>query len=108
VGQSRLAGTHGVPANSFSYMTLENIFPKMLNSVVRNAGLEDRFLHVLSVDELRTYKPSPIVYRLAEDRLGIPRKQIGFVSSNGWVWPVPRLLVSMRTGSTETICQPKC
>ena len=56
----------------------------MLSSVVRHAGLEDRFHHVLSVDELRTYKPSPVVYRLAEDRLGFPREQIGFVSSNGW------------------------
>ena len=46
--------------------------------------MEDRFQHLLSVDELRTYKPSLVVYRLAEDRLGLPREQIGFVSSNGW------------------------
>ena len=63
---------------------LSNGTPTMLSSVVRHAGLENRFEHVLSVDELRTYKPSPMVYRLAEDRLGIPREQIGFVSSNGW------------------------
>jgi 2-haloacid dehalogenase len=63
---------------------LSNGTPRMLGSVVRNAGLEDRFQHILSVDELRTYKPSPVVYRLAEDRLGLPREQIGFVSSNGW------------------------
>jgi len=56
----------------------------MLSGVVRHAGLEARFQHVLSVDELRTYKPSPIVYQLAETRLGLPREQIGFVSSNGW------------------------
>ncbi len=63
---------------------LSNGTPRMLDGVVRNAGLEDRFQHVLSVDELRTYKPGPVVYRLAEDRLGLPREQIGFVSSNGW------------------------
>ncbi|MGA2257741.1 MAG: haloacid dehalogenase type II [Thermoguttaceae bacterium] len=63
---------------------LSNGTARMLDAVVRKAGLEDRFQHVLSVDELRTYKPSPMVYRLAEDRLGLPREQIGFVSSNGW------------------------
>ena len=63
---------------------LSNGTPKMLNSVVRNAGLEGRFQHVLSVNEVRTYKPSPVVYQLAEDRLGIRREEIGFVSSNGW------------------------
>jgi 2-haloacid dehalogenase len=69
----------GVPCS-----ILSNGTPNMLNSVVRNAGLKSRFQHVLSVDEVRTYKPSPVVYRLAEDHLGILREEIGFVSSNGW------------------------
>ena len=69
----------GVPCS-----ILSNGTPKMLDSVVRNAGLEDRFRHILSVDEVRTYKPHPAVYQLAETRLGIQREEIGFVSSNGW------------------------
>jgi len=69
----------GVPCS-----ILSNGTPKMLDSVVRNAGLEDRFRHILSVDEVRTYKPHPAVYQLAETRLGIQRGEIGFVSSNGW------------------------
>ena len=63
---------------------LSNGSPKMLDSVVRNAGLEGRFQHVLSVDEVRTYKPSPVVYELAEKHLGVHREEIGFVSSNCW------------------------
>jgi len=63
---------------------LSNGSPKMLYSVVRNAGLEGRFQHILSVDEVRTYKPSPTVYQLAESHLGIRREDIGFVSSNCW------------------------
>jgi 2-haloacid dehalogenase len=63
---------------------LSNGSPKMLDSVVRNAGFEGRFQHILSVDEVRTYKPSPIVYQLAETHLGIRRGDIGFVSSNCW------------------------
>ncbi len=63
---------------------LSNGTPSMLDGVVRNAGLAGRFQHVLSVDHVRTYKPHPIVYQLAETRLGIRREEIGFVSSNGW------------------------
>jgi 2-haloacid dehalogenase len=63
---------------------LSNGSPRMLNSVVRNAGLEGRFRHILSVDEVRIYKPSPVVYQLAETHLGIQREEIGFVSSNCW------------------------
>jgi 2-haloacid dehalogenase len=63
---------------------LSNGSPKMLNSVVRNAGLEGRFQHIISVDEVRIYKPSPVVYRLAETHLGILREEIGFISSNCW------------------------
>jgi len=63
---------------------LSNGTPKMLASVVRNTKLDGRFQHILSVDEVRIYKPSPVVYRLAEDRLGIRREHIGFVSANVW------------------------
>jgi 2-haloacid dehalogenase len=30
------------------------------------------------------YKPSPRVYELAQERLGLPAARIGFVSSNAW------------------------
>lgn len=56
----------------------------MLQSVVQNAGWPGRFQHILSVDEVRIYKPSPAVYQLAQKHLGIQREQIGFVSSNCW------------------------
>jgi 2-haloacid dehalogenase len=63
---------------------LSNGSPKMLADVVRNAGLEGRFQHIISVNEVRIYKPSPVVYELAETHLGIRRDDIGFVSSNCW------------------------
>jgi 2-haloacid dehalogenase len=63
---------------------LSNGTPSMLDRVLRNAGLQSRFQHVLSVDEVRTYKPNPVTYQLAETRLGVKREEIGFVSSNGW------------------------
>ncbi len=63
---------------------LSNGSPGMLNPVVKNNGLEDTFAHVISVDEVKIYKPSPRVYELAPKKLGVPKEAIGFVSSNYW------------------------
>jgi len=63
---------------------LTNGSPDMIGPLVRNLGLEKTFDAVLSVDELRIYKPAPQVYRLAVERLGVPAAEAGFVSSNCW------------------------
>ena len=63
---------------------LSNGSPAMLEPVVFNAGLHGRITDVLSVDAVKVFKPDPRVYRLAVDRLGVPAKAIGFVSSNCW------------------------
>jgi 2-haloacid dehalogenase len=63
---------------------LSNGSPTMLNAVVSNSGLTSRFQHVLSVDAVKSYKPSPDAYRIATDCLGLEAKDIVFVSSNGW------------------------
>ena len=64
---------------------LSNGHPDMLNAVVDYNGLGERFRGgVLSVHSARTFKPSPAVYRIAEEALGLPRSVMGFVSSNGW------------------------
>ena len=63
---------------------LSNGAPSMLDPVVANAGLRGVFSAVISVDPLNTYKPTPDVYQLAVKRLGVPKNEIGFVSSNCW------------------------
>jgi 2-haloacid dehalogenase len=63
---------------------LSNGSSGMLRENLRATGLDGRFTHVLSVDEVRTYKPSPAVYALAEHRFRLPRGRILFVSSNAW------------------------
>jgi 2-haloacid dehalogenase len=63
---------------------LSNGTPRMLEAGLQAAGLRDRFDHVLSVSVVRTYKPAPAVYALAERRLHLPREQLLFVSSNAW------------------------
>jgi 2-haloacid dehalogenase len=61
---------------------LSNGSPDMLLPLVENSGL--KFDALISVDELKIYKPAPQVYELAVKRLGVPQDRIGFVSSNCW------------------------
>jgi 2-haloacid dehalogenase len=61
---------------------LSNGSPDMLEPLVQHSGL--RFDAVISVDELRIYKPAPQVYELAVRKLQVSKDRIGFVSSNGW------------------------
>jgi len=63
---------------------LSNGSPVMLAALLNNAGILDRFEEVISVDEARTFKPSPHVYRLACTRLNLAPEEILLVSSNGF------------------------
>ena len=63
---------------------LSNGSPMMLERAVRSSGLAGAFAHVLSVDEVRVYKPSPRVYELAPRALAVAPEEIVFVSSNAW------------------------
>jgi 2-haloacid dehalogenase len=63
---------------------LSNGAPSMLAAAVASSGLAAHLEHVISVDAVRTYKPSPRVYALGPGTLGIPASELLFVSSNGW------------------------
>jgi 2-haloacid dehalogenase len=63
---------------------LSNGSPAMLDSMVRHNGLESYFTAVISVDRVKTYKPSPRVYALGPEILKRPAEEILFVSSNLW------------------------
>jgi len=59
---------------------LSNGSPDMLHPLVSQSKLA--FDAVISVDEVKVFKPAPKVYQLAVDRL--KTNNIGFVSSNCW------------------------
>ena len=63
---------------------LSNMSEKMLESGIRNCGLEGSFDHVLSTDRVRAYKPDPRAYRMAVDAFRLRREEIAFVASAGW------------------------
>jgi len=63
---------------------LSNGSPRMLEAAVRSSGLSGAFRHVLSVDSVKAYKPSPAVYEPGPRAFGLPAGDILFVSSNAW------------------------
>ena len=85
---------------------LSNGSPRMLDLAVRNKGLESYFAEIISVDRVKTYKPSPRVYALGPEILNLPAAEILFVFSNllgcrrsQGVW-LPGLLVEpIRSGN---------
>jgi 2-haloacid dehalogenase len=56
----------------------------MLDVAVKSAGMTGLFDHVLSVDAIRAYKPSPAAYALGPRAFDVLPREIIFVSSNGW------------------------
>ena len=63
---------------------LSNGDPEMLAVAVKSAGFDPYLDHVLSVHATGKYKTDPAAYALGPQALGLPAKQILFVSSNGW------------------------
>ncbi len=63
---------------------LSNGSPEMLDSAVKNAGIEEYLEEILSVESVGIFKVHASVYQLAVDRLGVPANRICFFSSNGW------------------------
>ncbi len=69
----------GVPAG-----ILSNGNPEMLGVAVKSAGFADYLDPVLSVHAVRRFKTDPAAYALGPAALGLPAREILFVSSNGW------------------------
>jgi 2-haloacid dehalogenase len=63
---------------------LSNGSPAMLAAAIASAGIAGEFDAVLSVEQVKVYKPHPSVYRLACERFNLAASQICFLSSNGW------------------------
>jgi 2-haloacid dehalogenase len=63
---------------------LSNGSPKMLAAAVESTGLKGIFNDVISVDEVKIYKPSPRAYELVSRHLGVSDSAVAFASSNFW------------------------
>ncbi|GLB59533.1 haloacid dehalogenase type II [Cytobacillus sp. NCCP-133] len=70
--------------NSRKLAILSNGTQAMLDLLVENARLTQVFSDVISVDELKIYKPYMGVYELGIDKLFIDKNEALFVTSNPW------------------------
>lgn len=75
----------------FPIAALTNSSGPTARAQLEHAGLIERFDHVLSVEEVRRFKPAPEPYRMAADRLGVPPAAMRLVAAHDWdVWGAMR------------------
>jgi 2-haloacid dehalogenase len=55
-----------------------------VRALVENAGLAERFEHLLAADQVERYKPAPELYALAPRAFGVDAERVLLVSSNEW------------------------
>jgi 2-haloacid dehalogenase len=79
-----LAVLQQLQAKGLKLAILSNGNPHMLDAVVKAAGMQGLFSHVLSVDAVKKFKTAPEAYQLAPDVFGLSARNILFVSSNCW------------------------
>jgi 2-haloacid dehalogenase len=63
---------------------LSNGTTEGVRALVDNAGLGDRFEHLLAADQVERYKPAPELYGLAPRAFGVEPERVLLVSSNEW------------------------
>jgi 2-haloacid dehalogenase len=68
----------------YGLAVLSNGTSAMIGNCLGNSGLGDFFGERISVDEVRVFKPSPVVYRHAAGRLCLPIERIRLVTSNAF------------------------
>jgi 2-haloacid dehalogenase len=65
-------------------VTLTNGGETHTRGLLARAGLEEQFEAVISVDEVRAYKPHPAPYHRAAERLGLPIAAVTLIAAHGW------------------------
>jgi 2-haloacid dehalogenase len=63
---------------------LSNGTEEGLKALVHNAGVAQHFVHLLSSDAVRLYKPAPQVYALASVAFGVSSDRVLLVTANEW------------------------
>jgi 2-haloacid dehalogenase len=75
----------------FPLATLTNSSQEMARAQLERAGILGHFDEVLSVQEVRCYKPAPEPYRMAALRLGTDPSEMRMVAAHDWdVWGAVR------------------
>jgi 2-haloacid dehalogenase len=79
-----LPAIRSLKAAGFKLAAFSNGVESSLRALLEYAGILPHLDAVISVDDLKTYKPKPRVYRYLAKRLGSPLEKTWLASSNGW------------------------
>ena len=69
----------GVPV-----VALTNGAAATTSTLLERAGLDALVDRVISIDEVRTWKPAPVPYRYAADLMGVEPRRVAHVAVHGW------------------------
>jgi 2-haloacid dehalogenase len=79
-----LPGVTRLHAKGYQMIALTNGSTEVANAQIKNAGLDDYLLRVISVDEVRRFKPDAVVYQHAADVMGVAIGEMILVASHDW------------------------
>ena len=67
-----------------AWTVLTNGGAEQTRALLEAAGLAERVWHVVSVEEVRAYKPHPAPYRRVLELLELPPEKVTLVAAHGW------------------------
>ena len=79
-----LPAIRSLRAAGFKLTAFSNGVEASLRALLEHAGILPLLDAVISVDDLKTYKPDPRVYHYLAERLSLPLENTWLASSNGW------------------------
>jgi 2-haloacid dehalogenase len=105
-------GLQALSGLGLQMVVFSNGSPRMLNAVLASSGLTGYFAEVVSVHDVREFKPSPRVYRHLLSRVGRSGREVLLVSSNPFdvigsqAAGVPAAWVNRSGGQFDPIAAP--
>lgn len=79
-----LPAIRSLKAAGFKLAAFSNGVESSLRALLEHSGILPYLDAVISVDDLKTYKPDPRVYHYLAERLGLPLGKTWLASGNGW------------------------
>lgn len=79
-----IPGIESLNAQGYQCVAFSNGPAAKVRELLENAQVLEHLRDVVSVDEIKTYKPNPVVYEHLVQRTGSSRENTWLISSNAW------------------------
>lgn len=68
--------------NKYQTMLLSNLTAEMMEDIIKKFAVKNYFHHTIFSNEVGLMKPDPAIFRLANERLGVPTSQTIFIDDS--------------------------